>query len=332
MRKSALPIGIVALVVIGAIAFLLSGGLSGGGEGRTDSQALLAQGEGVAPPSKDEKSGPDLQDAAPQAAASADRSATEAGAEASLPQPAVAERKITRTATLELTVDEVAAAVQKVESAALSAGGFVSASTVFTAQEPEENERQRQTATVTIRVPAEAYPSVMNQLRGIAREVKSEKSQASEVTEQYADLEARLRNLQATEARYLELLGKAQGINEILNIQDRINSVRLSIEQTQGRLNVLNDLTDLATITVELYPPVAPAQTISQQNWAEEAWSNAWNASKDAIRVLGAATITLGVAAIWLLIPALVVAWGWRRFGPRREGESNVPQGHTGAS
>jgi hypothetical protein len=259
----------------------------------------------------------------------------EEGGGLSLPQQL--DRKIIRTATLELEVEAVGAAVQEVESIAVAAGGFVSRSSVFIEEPPELGEeddvapRRTQTATVTIRVPAEVYGSVMRQLRGIAEEVKSEISEASEVTEEYTDLQARLRNLEATEAGYLELLTKAEEIADILIVQDRINQVRLEIEQVQGRMNLLDSLTDLATITVQLTLPVAPAEEPDGgQGWAAEAWDAAWEGSQDAMVALGTVGIVGGVVLAWLAIPALVALAAWRLFGPRRSGGGEA--GGTGTT
>ncbi|MBI2913478.1 MAG: DUF4349 domain-containing protein [Chloroflexi bacterium] len=244
--------------------------------------------------------------------------------------PQTLDRKIIRTATLELTVEDVGGAAQRVENAALAAGGFVSASSLLVEELPrpegaDESEPppKRQTATVTIRVPAEAYASVMSQLRGIADEIDSESSQSSEVTEEYTDLQARLRNLEATEGRYLELLAKAQTIPDILTVQDRLNSVRAEIEQVQGRINLLDNLTDMATITVQLSPPLPvieeEPQTVTEPGWAEEAWENAWEASEDALKALGTAGIVMGVVLVWLAVPAIALAVGRRLLSPRRE-------------
>lgn len=241
------------------------------------------------------------------------------GGTSTLPPSDVSQRKIVRTATLEVTVDDVGGAVQQVENAALGAGGFVSGSSL-TVENPgaSSDQPKRQRATITVRVPAEAYASVMARLRGFAKEVKSENSETSEVTEEYTDLQARQRNLEATEARYLDLLAKAESINDILTVQDRLSSVRAEIEQVQGRIKLLDDLTDLATITVQLsLPPVTAVEPQAQPGWAREALDNAWDGSKDVTRVLGTAGITGGVVLAWLLIPGLLGLIGWRIFGPR---------------
>jgi hypothetical protein len=243
----------------------------------------------------------------------------------SLPLPQLLDRKIIRTATLELEVENVAMAVQEVESVAVAAGGFVSESNVFI-DEPSDAEgdgggepKRTQSATVTIRVPAEVYTTVVSQLRDIAEEVRSERSEAAEVTEEYTDLQARLRNLEATEVSYLELLAKAAEIPDILTVQDRLNGVRLEIEQVQGRINLLDSLTDLATITVRLTLPAAVGEEPDGgKGWAEEAWDAAWEGSEDALVALGTIAIVGGVALVWLAVPALVGLAAWRRFGSRR--------------
>ena len=238
----------------------------------------------------------------------------------SLPQAQVQDRKIVRNATLDLNVENVAAAVQQVEDAAGAAGGFVSSSNVFVSNTDNTGDsvERTQTASVTIRVPADAYASVMSKLRGIAKETVSETSDASEVTEEYTDLQARLRNLGATETRYLELLAKAVTIEEILTVQDRLNTVRLEIEQVTGRINVLNSLTDFATITVRLSLPPAIAEAKGDnQNWVEEAWSASLETSQDALVVLGTVAIVSGVLLAWLAVPGLALFVLWRIFGKR---------------
>jgi hypothetical protein len=226
--------------------------------------------------------------------------------------PSVSDRKITRDATLRLRVDDITGAVTRVEDIAAEFGGFVSSSDVAVSGEDEDD----QTASIRIRVPATSYTTVIRELRGIASEVDSESSQATEVTEEYTDLQARLRNLEATEARYLDLLNKAQTIDEILSVQDRVNSTRLEIEQAQGRLTVLNDITELATITVELRLLPLAARG-DNQGWAEEALSTSWETTQDALTVVGVLAIASAFILPWIVIPALVFGGVWRVFGRR---------------
>jgi hypothetical protein len=236
--------------------------------------------------------------------------------EGSLPLPQL-DRKIIRTARLELDVEDVSAAVTEVEDVAEAAGGWVSASSVFVDRaSDDESPRRTETATVTIRVPADAYRSVVSQLRSLAEEVKSETSEASEVTEEYTDLQARLRNQEATEAELLKLLERAETIPDILTVQEKVDQVRLEIERLQGRINVLDSLTSMATITVELAVPT-PAAPGDDQGWAADAWNVAWEGSQVTVVVLGSMAIVGGMVLAWLAIPLFVVAVVWWRFGKR---------------
>ncbi len=171
------------------------------------------------------------------------------------------DRKIVQTASLQLQVKEVGAGFEEVSRIAAAAGGFV-ASSSFSYRDGSEELKQRQVASMTIRVPAEVYPNVLSQIRGLAETVDYEESNAADVTEEYTDLQSRLRNLQATETQLLTLLGRANTITDILTVQDRLNSVQGDIEYVKGRLQLIGDLTDLATVTVNLRPvdgaPVTP--------------------------------------------------------------------------
>lgn len=245
--------------------------------------------------------------------------------------PLISDRKIIRSATIEVVVDDVGESVQLIETRAQAAGGFIAGSSlsIETAEQPAAPSAtptpERQRATITIRVPAETYPAVMNDIRALGN-VKSETSDTSEVTEEYTDLEARLRNLQATEQQYLALLGRAAAIPDVLTVQDRLNNVRLESEQVQGRIQLLDNLTDLATITVTLgLPPLpsveerpsptpVPAAQPDEPTWSREAWDEAWGESQDVLETMGVAAITAAVILVWVLVPAVALGLGWRVF------------------
>jgi hypothetical protein len=235
----------------------------------------------------------------------------------------IIDRKIERTTTLAVTVDNVLDAVSKIQAAASGAGGYVSQQNISEQQGPPGDDgkpTKQQLATVQIRVPAESYESVMSGLRGIAKEVTSENTQTTEVTAQYTDLQSQLRNLQATEKQYLDLLSRAATIDEILTVSDRLNGVRSQIEQVQGQINLLDNLTAMATITISVTLPVV-TEIISQpgeENFAVEALNNAWDASQSALEFLAVAAITAGVVMVWILVPGLLGLAGWRLLGGRR--------------
>ena len=209
-------------------------------------------------------------------------------------------RKIIQSTSVDIHVEKVSREFFEIAQIAETNGGFV-------VNSPPSTIDDEQVADITIRVPGDRYQNVLNQIRGMG-DVQQQSSNANDVTEEFTDLQARLRTLEATEQRYLELLAEANGINEILIVQDRLDSVRGQIEQVQGRINLLDGLTELATITAHLRPivPVVEAPVDGGGLSPLEAASNAWESSLATLRVF--AVIAFAVAAYsWWLAPPLAL-------------------------
>ena len=243
-------------------------------------------------------------------------SAAPAPADADVTGPALGDqlnRKIIFNATVALEVKDVAAAFNRASAIAREAGGYVERSSF----EGSSGDRKG-SATVTLRVPVDRYQESLAALRTIdGATVKEEGTKSNEVTEQYTDLQSRLRNLQSTEAQYLELLKQARTIQEILTVNDRVNSVRSQIEQIQGRLKVLDAATELATIDVSLAPlTVAKGGSEGPRSFGGS-FADAWEGSLDIARNVANAGAVVAVAAIWLTIPLALVALGSRRVARR---------------
>jgi Domain of unknown function (DUF4349) len=239
------------------------------------------------------------------AAAPATGGASPSGETAQLPSQA--ERKIIYNATISLEVTDLSRAFSEVGAIARVAGGFVEKSSFSEGDDPDDASRG---ASLTVRVPADQYQDALSKLRTLqGAKVKQEGSKSTEVTEQYTDLQSRLRVLQSTERQYLLLLEQAKTIPDILAMTDRLNSVRTQIEQVQGRVNVLDHLTELASIDVSLLP--APAADVKKPDngprGVGESFVDAWSASLTAARYLASLGAMLAVVVVWLAIPAAVV-------------------------
>lgn len=248
-----------------------------------------------------------------------DSSAKAPGSAAQSSAAAETDRLIIRTANLSLTVKDAEAALETVKGTAAAMGGFVSNS-----QTVRINKDQVQ-VTVTVRVPADRFDETLRQIKQNGIRVNSEQIGGQDVTEEYTDLGARLRNLEATEKELLALMTtvreKTQRAEDILAVQRELNNVRMQIEQLKGRMQYLERSTALATLTLSLVPdslqaPVAP-----------EVWDPALVA-RDALRSLVttlqgvvSVAIFLGIYALPLLLlvamPLLVVYRLVRR--PRRK-------------
>lgn len=227
-------------------------------------------------------------------------------------------RKIVRNATIDLAIRDLTDALQTVRLIARDAGGFVSESNVVVSHSEDPQLAKPESARISIRVPAAQYDDVMDKLRDSAAGIDSEQSDVTEVTTEYTDLQSRLRNLEAGEAQYVTLLGQAATIDEILRVQGTIDDVRGEIEQVQGRLNVLDDQTGLATINISLRLVSAAVEAPKgDSHWALQAWRASVDVSEALVVVIGTMVIAGAFATLWVVPPVVVGYVAWRKVGPR---------------
>ncbi len=224
-------------------------------------------------------------------------------------------RKIVRTAEINLAIEDLDSALADVRRIASVRGGFVGESNIVVNNSEDDQVARPERAIITLRVPATQFDEAMAQLRDSAAGVDAENTSVAEVTGEYTDLQSRLRNLEASEAQYLALLERATTIDEILRVQSSVDSIRGSIEQAQGRLNVLDDQVDMSTITVNLRLVSAPIVVKGDTHWAVQAWETSRDVSLTLAVVLGTIAIAGGVISLWLIPITVLVFIFWRRFG-----------------
>ncbi|MDA0815234.1 MAG: DUF4349 domain-containing protein [Chloroflexi bacterium] len=215
-------------------------------------------------------------------------------------------RVVIRNGQVELVVESVEDSFQQIRQITESTGGYVSGSTLT-------GRADTQRAYLTLRIPADEFDNVVERLRDLAVEVHSASTSSQDVTEEYADLEARLRNQRAVEEQYLTLLREATVIGEILEVQDRLSSTRYEIERVQGRLNLLDSLTSLATLEVSLIPESEESAGPQDPSFADRV-SETWDDSLTALAGLGTGIVLAVVWGWWLAILAIVAALIALRF------------------
>lgn len=215
---------------------------------------------------------------------------------------AAATRRIIRDATVELVVEDPDEAVDEIGVLARSVGGFVSDADL---RRPTDEPLR---GTVTLRVPASELDRVIDDLRELALVDESVRITAQDVTGEYQDLEARLRNLRAYETELLELLATIRERDDaspdsLLNVFERVRQVREEIERLQGRLDALDDLVSLSTVRVDLR---APAEAAALGGPAD-VWQPL-DVLEAAARSLVTVLQGVGTAAIWLGVFVLPLA------------------------
>ena len=175
------------------------------------------------------------------------------------------EQRIIKTGEVSVEVTDVGAAVGHVRTLALEVGGYVGGSQAGSSDE---------SATLTLRVPAAAFDEALEGLRALEGEV-AESTRESDVTRQIIDLEARIANLEASEASYRALVERAERVEDILAVQSRLDQVRGEIEQLNAQLQDIEGAADLSTLAVTLIPAAEPVAEVAETWDAGEQVSSA---------------------------------------------------------
>ncbi|MFA5935636.1 MAG: DUF4349 domain-containing protein [Patescibacteria group bacterium] len=156
------------------------------------------------------------------------------------------EPRIIKTGDLSLRVMDAPKAVESIRSMVTAANGFVESSSIS-----DSGEGPR-TAWVTVRIPVDTFEATIAQLKSLATLVLNENLHGQDVTSEFVDLEADLRNAKAEEASYLEILKRSGDIEDVLAVTQRLAEVRGRIERLEGRKRYLENRTDLATLSVSV--------------------------------------------------------------------------------
>ncbi len=156
------------------------------------------------------------------------------------------DQKIIKTGYIDMEVSDVAETVSQVTALATGKGGFIQSSEV------QERGDGTHFGSVTARVPSAEFEASMTAIKEFATVVQTESSSGQDVTEQYTDMQAQLRNAEAQEAELLALLTRAEDVEDVLAVQRELFGVRSTIESLQGRIKYLENVTTYSTISVSL--------------------------------------------------------------------------------
>lgn len=170
-------------------------------------------------------------------------------------------RKIIRNADLTLEVGVPMEAQRKITWVAESLGGFVVTSE---SRQRESGDPGRQQLEVhLVRIPSPQFGSALDQIRNTGTRVIQEKVSGQDVTEEFIDLEARIKTQKALELQFLGIMRQANKVTDALEVQSRIAEVRTEIEKLEGRKRFLENRASLSSISVSLQTPTPIVATTS---------------------------------------------------------------------
>lgn len=208
-----------------------------------------------------------------------------------------APRMIVRSAEMRVIVGDTNKAVTEATRAVEAVGGYVAGSHIW-----REGELLR--ARITLRVPSDKLTAALAQIRATAKRVENETISSEDVSAEYVDLGARVRNLEATEEELRQLLVVARQnsrkATDVLEVHQQLTLIRGEIEQAKGRMRYLSETAAMSSIALDITPD-ALAQPVVQPGWQPLV------VAKDAARALVALMQGVANAAIWIVIYLLPV-------------------------
>jgi len=218
----------------------------------------------------------------------------EAGKSVYSGEPISQERLVIRNANLTLVVENPTASVETISRMAQDMGGFVVSSYLYETALGAGDLTTTQ-GTLTVRVPADRLDEALQAIKAGAIEVRSENISGEDVTQQYVDLQSRLRNLEAAEAQLQEIMGSATRTEDVMMVYNQLVQVRGEIESVKGQMQYFEQSAKLSAVTLELIPDAA-AQPLQIAGWRPQ------GTAKAAVEALIRALQFLADAAIWAVI------------------------------
>ena len=220
---------------------------------------------------------------------------------------------------LSLEVTSFSAALESLTKLAESNGGYVFQSS------RTSYDKSSYSGMVGIRVPSGKSSGVLGAIRGLGR-VESENSDSEDITAEYVDMEARLKNAQASESRLKEMYQRAGTVKDVLAVEKELTRVRGDIEAFMAKKRNWDILVEMVTIEVNLHEPSA-AMPGAHSFWEpiRSAFGRSLEGFANSLRAL---IIFIGVIAPWLVIivPAYYLFVRLiRRRRNRKKKESSLP-------
>ena len=187
----------------------------------------------------------------------------------------------TATVTLEVDDDKLQETLQNATSSAEKYGGFVVSTSVT---DDEDNP----TGSIVVRVPATRFGDALADLERLGK-VASESVSGDDVSQEFIDLQARLRNYTTQETVLLRLMERAQTVTDTIRVQNELQRVQLEIERLRGRITYLEDQTAMSTIELRVAEEGAVGAPPGE-------FEKAWERAKDGLVAVVAGLIaSLGV-------------------------------------
>ncbi|MUL43493.1 DUF4349 domain-containing protein [Streptomonospora sp. PA3] len=219
----------------------------------------------------------------------------------------LAERDLVHTADLAVEVENVEKAAEEAVDWTESAGGYVAAENVQTAEGGPPH------ASLTLHVPQKRYEDALHELAALGDRSSLDR-RVEDVTEEVADVDSRVESAEASLDRLRDLLSEAETVEDVLAVEEQISTRQEDLEALQARQEALAQQTSYGTVHLDLAPP----ETYVQEPEGDSigflgGLQRGWHAL---VAVGSAVAVAVGWLLPFLAVAALIAvpAWlAWRR-------------------
>ena len=215
---------------------------------------------------------------------------------------------VIRTGTLEIIATDPSQAAEQLRNLATHLSGFAVSSKVSAGDEGTRS------AQVTMRIPAGHFDDARAQVRAIAKAVEQDTVEVRDVTREYVNQEASLRNSRAEEAQYLSILKRATAVKDVLEVSSKLAEVRGRIEEAEADLRFVHHQVEMSLLTTNI-TGVAEAQVFGIR-WRplyelKLSLRGALSSIADYANSMVALFLNLPVIAIWGFTIVALLKAGW---------------------
>ena len=219
-----------------------------------------------------------------------------------------AKRLIIKNAELSLIVEDTDVAIDRSMGIVTEYNGYVVSNRTWLS-------REEKYATLAIGVPSENFEEMLRRLKDIAVTVNDEMVSGQDVTDEYVDLESRLRNLEATANRIRTFMEQAETVEESLAVSAQLSEIEGQIEQIKGRMTYLQDRVSFSNITIQLIPEAGHNPLVAAIPWTptqsvERALSIAGTMAHTLYRVAVELVVLFIIVVLPFVLPLVLLIWG----------------------
>lgn len=222
------------------------------------------------------------------------------------------DRKIIYNADMSIEVNNFNKALKEIQDRVERIGGFVVESS------QHESNDERRSGNLTVRVPRDTFHSFLNDIESTSTKLLEKYVSGNDVTEEYVDLESRIRSQEVVEERLLSFMNDAENTEDLLQISRDLSKVQEDLERITGRINYLDNHVAFSTVNIHIREKTVSVSSL-QDSETLNTWTRAESLFMNTLNVIisffsGAVVLVIGLSPILLpLIGIILIIFLYQR-------------------